>query len=720
MNQAAAVTNSELELVRLTVLDRLAALLESQTRSKHTTGTVLETVYSVQSDMARNLRGFVQTQSDHASLSNSVLEVAAMCERLNDSLDVLLGERQRRLSKNSIYLRTLMSEFNSTLDRLSETLIEKDLLERQSQVLERIILSYENITQWKEFARHILADFHRIFPFNIFFIIFSEGQNISLHLYYPGQHTQAAREHAQCVLIEQILAELQLPADTPWGIEEFLIDQGETPQAIEKINTIMVSIPEHAHHLLGLLGIGYVAGRNLSAQEQTIIRSILSVMVMVVGSSKALSRTMADLEFYAAYDSLTGLHNRRYFNEMLEYEIERSSRHRHEFSILLLDLDDFKDVNDSYGHPVGDETLRGVAAIVNQHTRKGDLATRLGGDEFAILLMETGAQGARAVAEKLGIALREKTFLSPQHRHFQLTASIGIVTYPHDAGNESDLMSGVDLAMYRAKRMGKDSACALDGAEKQIGLSRGARDNVEQLRKTLLQQDKVFPYFQPIVDCRTGTIFAYETLARLQQVDGEIVTAGAFIEVIEKYGLGRQLDQIIIGKALEAHKLSGTSTKLFINLSAQEIQGRNILGYAENLCERLEISPSAVVFEILERDAIGDMGNMRRFLTMLGKKGFSFALDDFGSGYNSFHYLRELHFEFVKIDGIFVRNIIESKVDRTLVRNLSRLCRDLGILTVAEFVENEEIFSMLRDMDIDYVQGYHIGMPRAQLSPQLH
>jgi EAL domain-containing protein (putative c-di-GMP-specific phosphodiesterase class I) len=178
------------------------------------------------------------------------------------------------------------------------------------------------------------------------------------------------------------------------------------------------------------------------------------------------------------------------------------------------------------------------------------------------------------------------------------------------------------------------------------------------------------------------------------------------------------LDRVVISQSFAARKAcmsQDATSKLFVNLSAQEIQGRNILGFAEELCDQLEIPHESIVFEILERDAIGDMSNMRKFLGNLRKKGFAFALDDFGSGYNSFHYLRELRFEFVKIDGSFVRNILNSNIDYALVRNLSRLCQDIGIKTVAEFVEDEDILVALRTMGIDYVQGYHIGMPRSKI-----
>jgi EAL domain-containing protein (putative c-di-GMP-specific phosphodiesterase class I) len=214
--------------------------------------------------------------------------------------------------------------------------------------------------------------------------------------------------------------------------------------------------------------------------------------------------------------------------------------------------------------------------------------------------------------------------------------------------------------------------------------------------------------------------FGYETLARIVEPGGAVHSAGTFIDTIEKYGLGRDLDRVIIGQALAAAKVrlaaSGVPFRLFINLTAQEIEGRGMLGYAEQLCAELGVPPKVVVFEILERDAIGDMAHMRDFLTELRGKGFLFALDDFGSGYNSFHYLRELSFDFVKIDGEFVRNIVQSSVDRTLVSNMARLCRELGILTIAEFVEDGEILQAVQSLGIDYAQGFHLAMPTLQIS----
>jgi len=710
-------SDSSLEELRQRVIDRLAALLESQTRSKTFSSGVADLIRCVHRDVVQEMQLAADDQGV-AVLEQATVRALEMCNRLDGSLDLLFDERNRQWHRNGDYVQALINEVNEAFTDLASTLIEKDLLERQSRVLERIILSHEHVSQWKEFVQEILTEFHAIFPFNFFFIAFAEEHGLSLYLYYLGSYSDEVKQAARQMLSRQMIESLNLPFDAALDIEEYDVRESIASCALEDIRMITVTVPEHAPNLAGLLGVAYASTGKLSPQEESVIRSILAVMVMVVGSSKVLSRTLAELEYYSVHDPLTGLHNRRHYNALLEYEVGRSERHSHEFSLLMFDLDDFKDINDSYGHPVGDETLCGVAEILRTNLRKGDLAARIGGDEFAVILTETGRDGAVAVAQALGKILRERVFTAPDGKQFQLTVSIGIVTFPHDSRNITDLLAGVDIALYRAKSIGKDSSCTLAELGNLIEGGRNTRDYVEKLR-VALQQGRIVPYYHPIVDCKTGKVLAFETLARLIEPNGEIVSAGMFIETIDKYGLGRDLDRAIISRALQAKHdriLAGKpDAKIFINLSVQEIQGRGILGYAEDLCHQLQVPSNCVVFELLERDAISDMTNMRMFLTDLRKKGFSFALDDFGSGYNSFHYLRELRFDYVKIDGAFVRNILTSKVDFILVHNLSRLCQDLGILTVAEFVENQEILEALKLMGIDYVQGFHISMPISEM-----
>lgn len=719
---------SHLEVLRFRVISQIAEILENQSRTQRYAMSLSELNHSVHQEIVSKLMATMATlagddSSAMIALIPTITHIVETCTRLDRSLNLLFRQRSEQWASGDQHIQDLLIEFNETLLELSSVLIEKDLLERQSQVLERIILSHEHISQWKEFVQEILVDFYAIFPFNFFYIAFVEENGLSLYLYYLGQCSDEIRAQARGLLSKQMLQSIGLPSDAALDIEEFDINCGAKIQAARDIRMISVPVPDHSPNLAGLLGVAYAAENNLSPQEASVIRAILAVMVMVVGSSKVLSRTLLELEYYSVHDPLTGLHNRRQFNDILRYEIGRSERHKHEFSVLMLDLDDFKDINDSYGHPTGDTALCAISNVLLEHTRNGDLCARVGGDEFAIILTETGPKGARVVAENVSRALREKAITSIQGNRFHLTVSIGISSFPADGQTIDHLLEGVDAAMYKAKDMGKDSVCAFDATEERVSI-RVTRDNAENLREAL-KEGRIVPYYQSIVNCQTGELYAFETLARLKSPNGETTSAAMFIETIDKYGLARELDLAMINNAFAAKRACmdagrpEANAKVFINLSVQEIQGRGILGYAEELCQQLQLPPESIVFELLEREAIGDMTNMRRFLTNLRRKGFAFALDDFGTGYNSFHYLRELRFEYVKIDGAFVRNITNSKVDYALVQNLSRLCQDLDILTIAEFVENQEIWEALKNMGINYAQGYHISMPLPEMQQTL-
>ncbi len=714
----------DLNELRQQVLIRFAAALGQQTRvhqySVNVTGLARSLRSEVRADIRRALieiSGTDKTVSPEREKAISALQDAdSSSRRFDQAMALLFQERQRQYAENGEHVQKIMLDFNRIIESYAGTLIEKSLLERQSRILEAIVLSHENVTQWKVFVQEILKGFHSIFPFNYFFIAFSEEHGLSLCLYHMGQFSEDEKRLARTKLVREVLDRLHLPSDAPLELEEFEVLPGSGSRLHEEgVDMIAVPVQDiEMPNLGGILGVVFGSSRQLTAQEESVIRSTLAVMVLVVGSSKTLSRTLSELEYYSTHDPLTGLHNRRYFNEMISYEEGRSERHGHEFSVLMLDLDDFKDVNDTYGHPCGDSVLKQVANTIRSAMRKGDVATRIGGDEFAVILTETSKEGGIVVAEKLRSELKKVPFESPDGNRFHITTSIGMVTFPEDGKSVSDLMAGVDMGLYRAKQLGKDGVASLESVADRIRLQRTTRAHAEKLREAL-KQNRMVPYYHAIYECGTRNVFAYEALARLQEADGATVSAGVFIETIEKYGWGRELDRVILNHGLrdvrEWKDLGIDPPRLFINLAAQDIQGRGILGFAEHLCQELDIAPRSLVFEILERDAISDMSSMRKFLANLREKGFAFALDDFGSGYNSFHYLRELRFDYVKLDGAFVKNILNSRTDRVLVSNLTRLCRELDILTVAEFVESEKILEALQDMGVDYAQGFHLSMP---------
>lgn len=332
-----------LEDLRYQGLVRFASLLESQTRSRlfaKNIGTLVQSVNAeIEDSLGDSIRQLEQTSlgaDDKARLIDLLRRNTTRSARLGQTLELLLNERDRQWQRSEENLKQIMLDFRSTVDSLAHTLIEKDLFERQSNVLQNIILSHEKVAQWKLFVQEILSGFHAIFPFNFFFIAFAEEHGLSLFVYFLGDYSDEVKKQVRDQLARDMLSKLRLPADAPLDIEEFQIAAEGRYDSIDDIKMITVPVPElEMLNLAGLLGVAYGSLHKLSAQEASVIRSILAVMVMVVGSSKALSRTMTELEYYSTHDPLTGLHNRRYFNEMLDYEAGRSERHGHEFTILI-------------------------------------------------------------------------------------------------------------------------------------------------------------------------------------------------------------------------------------------------------------------------------------------------------------------------------------------------------------------------------------------------
>lgn len=408
-------------------------------------------------------------------------------------------------------------------------------------------------------------------------------------------------------------------------------------------------------------------------------------------------------------DYLTGLYNRRKFEEFLTYEIKRSVRHRHKFTILMIDLDNFKYINDTYGHASGDLVLKEVTNIFATNLRNADILARLGGDEFAVLLPETPYENGFAVVEKLRSRL-ESTPISLMFDQITLTASFGIAEYPEQGENIESLLTGSDLAMYKAKRAGKNTIARADQSDQEMAAE--IQKKGEFLRRAI-DEDRVEPFIQSIYNVKTGELFGYEVLARIR--DGKrFMAAGQFIEVAESLGFASKIDQIILTKGLRIREEKGWWDKrFFFNLSTNSLFGGEYVDLIQShySCNPLPSVNSGVTIEILEREAIHNVNGLMEIIESMKNIGISFALDDFGSGFSSFVYLKYFDTEYVKIDGEFVKNITVNEKDRIFVKHIHQIAQEFGKKTIAEYVEDEETLEVLREIGVDYAQGYHYGRP---------
>ncbi len=415
----------------------------------------------------------------------------------------------------------------------------------------------------------------------------------------------------------------------------------------------------------------------------------------------------------AEHDPLTDLCNRRKFTEEFEKSLRTAIRYKHNNSLLFLDLDQFKDINDTSGHAAGDELLKLVAKTLKKVTRFTDLVARLGGDEFAILLPESDDIGAVTLSQKIISELNKIQLEYGTVRH-KVSTSIGIVNYPLIDATVHELMGYADLAMYKAKSKGKGTYhvfSADDETKEQLETRVFWKHQIEQA----LEEKLFVLHYQPILNIATSKISHYEVLIRMKNPQtGEMRAPAKFIQVAEEVGLIQSIDQYVIKQGmtqLARLQKQGMNVKLAINLSGSVVDAPVLLPLLKKLFKSTEVDPSGLIFEVTETAAVSNFQQAKLMMTAVKALGCQFSLDDFGVGFASFNYMRQLPVDIIKIDGIFIKDLDQNAHDQLFVKALVDVAKGLGKKVVAEFVENQEVLKILEQYGVDYAQGYHIGKP---------
>ncbi|MDO8826253.1 EAL domain-containing protein [Methylophaga sp.] len=424
----------------------------------------------------------------------------------------------------------------------------------------------------------------------------------------------------------------------------------------------------------------------------------------------------------AEHDALTGLYNRFKFNAEFERILLHAEKVNSNGVLLVLDLDQFKDLNDSCGHNIGDQLLKRVAQVLSKVTRSTDMVARLGGDEFAVILPQTDLKGAEQFCKKIAVQLAELNFIY-QHISYHISSSIGLVEFPLADQGIDALLSNADLAMYQAKAKGKNTWHTFNVDDKTRSHLQNRILWKQKIIDALAGKNQRFIFhYQPILDLSTNKVSHYEALLRLEDADGTLHMPGSFIEVAEQTGLIHQIDhhvlQMGLHKQAEFDRLPDPMS-LSLNLSAHATSDPELLPRLKRLLRETGAKPDNLIFELTETAAVADYGQAKAMMLKINKLGCQFSLDDFGTGFASFRYMRELPVAIVKIDGAFIRHICDNPDDRLFVKALVDVAKGMGKKTIAEFVENEAILTMLKTIGVDYAQGYHIGRPKPVLLDDL-
>jgi len=420
------------------------------------------------------------------------------------------------------------------------------------------------------------------------------------------------------------------------------------------------------------------------------------------------------LSFQASHDSLTGLINRQEFERRTDRLLANLKHDEEgEHALCFMDLDQFKIINDTCGHSAGDEMLRQIGVLLQKTVRQRDTLARLGGDEFGVLMEHCSLDDAHRVSMAILKAIQDYQF-SWQDYSFKLGVSIGLVAITKNSPNLSELLKHADAACYVAKDNGRNRVHVHDLGDAEIAQRHGEMQWVTRINKAIIE-NRFCLYAQAIVPLNSSQEMHYEFLIRMIDERGEIIPPGAFLPPAERYNLISKLDSWVVTTAFELleknPRFIDQVNFCSINLSGQSLTDMNFQELIVEKFKHTTIPAKKICFEITETAAITNLSSATLFISKMKELGCRFALDDFGSGLSSFGYLKNLPVDFLKIDGMFVKNIAQDPIDRAMVKSINEIGQVMGMHTIAEFVENAEIKNILNDIGVDHAQGYGISKP---------
>lgn len=455
----------------------------------------------------------------------------------------------------------------------------------------------------------------------------------------------------------------------------------------------------------------------LKAQSEPAIDAVLKKLdpedrAVLLGALARAEKTEAELRYIADHDSLTGLLDRRRFRAELDQYVSFSARYGGQGAVMIIDIDGLKAINDALGHHAGDNLIRRIAEIMRERMRTTDIVARLSGDEFAVLMPQTDTAGALQLGEDLRAQVAESAAPAPDSD--SATISVGITMFggEREVSPEAVLVAA-DQAMYRAKEEGRNQIALFQHPGDPKRHPRRSQTTSARIRDALTH-DRLSLHTQPIRSLASGGIERYELLLRMTGEDGDLLPAASFIEVAERAGMVQELDRWVVARALgliAERERAGRPVSLHVNLSGASITDLSVLEFIERRLDEGDADPARVTFEITETSRVNDYETAGGFADRLTEFGCQVAIDDYGAGFGPFHYLKQIPFDLIKIDGAFIRDMPNNDADQLTVQAIVQIARGLGKTTIAEYVQDDATTKMLREYGVDMAQGYHLGRP---------
>jgi len=495
-----------------------------------------------------------------------------------------------------------------------------------------------------------------------------------------------------------------------------LIPENERDQCPEMIRYFETGEGENilgiTREIVGKAKNGFVFPMSIKLGEMNLDgKRYLTAVVENISKRKAM---IDNLQRLAEHDSLTGLYNRHYFTEELDKFVMRKIRgDKNYVALLYIDLDNFKYINDTMGHLAGDQLIVEAASILNHRARDGDILARIGGDEFAVLLYRPDPTLIEDVAESFRKQLEDYTFKF-EGKVVDIGCSIGAAVLDETISSKEQLLAKADFACHEAKRLGRNRVHVFSAEDDDCVTNMSNDIGWTRRIKHALEHDRFVLASQPICNVLTGEQEYAEILIRMLDEKDELIMPAGFLPAAERFSLIPQIDMWVIKSSIQyisEQSKQGNQIKLSINLSAKSIEDSSLIKKIKRLISEYHVNPESIMFEVTETAAIGNLQKASKMLGKLQNLGCKTALDDFGIGYSSFAYLKDLPIDVVKIDGSFVKDSATDTLHYAMVRSINDIAHEMKKKTVAEFVEDESVLVVLKELGVDYGQGYHLGKP---------
>ncbi len=508
-----------------------------------------------------------------------------------------------------------------------------------------------------------------------------------------------------------------------WTIEENAIHTGMKTAEILRHSSNVISHPDHfsrhileveaAHETSESFEILTADGRTINQLSYPVVDEENRYIgrIWMYEDVTRQKQTAEQLLYLAERDHLTGLYNRRRFQEELERMVSSFRRENRHFALLFFDLDEFKYINDSFGHRAGDSVLIRISGELMTLVRSDVFLSRLGGDEFGLLAPVKNCDEALKLADRVVQAIATLPFRF-EGNNLRITASIGIALFPEHGDSVDDLVARADTAMYAAKQRGKNT-CRIYEPDMQDSRRLASHLTWNERIINALDNERFVLHYQAVRNIHTGQVAHYELLIRMldDAHPDQLIMPGNFIPVAEKSGKIMLIDQWVVRQAVQMLANHEDIPALAVNISGRSLDEPTLAHDIANLLKRFEVNPTRLIIELTETAAVSDIADAQRFIELMHRTGCRVFLDDFGAGFSTFSYLKHINADALKFDGQFIVNLSNDHANQIFVKSMVTIARGLGKKTVAEFVEDADTFNLLREFGVDMAQGYYVHKP---------